>query len=88
MGTKEPLGQLTATHPRAPAMGPTHSSLITHHSPMPTNYELMDAYRHWWRLSFGTTPNSQAVVVAAAWASHVLATYQDGQSDQAGEASK
>lgn len=55
---------------------------------MPTNYELMEAYRHWWRASFGTTPNSQAVVVAAAWASHVLATYQDGQSDQAGVASK
>ena len=43
---------------------------------MPTAYELMEAYRSWWRASYSTSPNSQAVVLAAAWAEHVLATYQ------------
>lgn len=50
---------------------------------MPTDYELMQAYREWWRASYSTTPNSQAVVLAAAWASHVLATYMVGTKDQA-----
>jgi hypothetical protein len=45
---------------------------------MPTAYELMEAYRSWWRASYSTSPNSQAVVLAAAWAEHVLATYQAG----------
>lgn len=45
---------------------------------MPTDYELMDAYRTWWRDSYGTTPNSQATIIAAAWAAHVLATHQAG----------
>jgi hypothetical protein len=38
----------------------------------------MEAYRSWWRASYSTSPNSQAVVLAAAWAEHVLATYQAG----------
>jgi hypothetical protein len=46
---------------------------------MPTAYELMEAYRAWWRASYSTTPNSQAVIIAAAWAEHVLATYRTGQ---------
>jgi hypothetical protein len=52
----------------------------THHKPkqMPSTYELMEAYRSWWRASYNTSPNSQAVVLAAAWAEHVLATYQAG----------
>ena len=52
----------------------------THHKPkqMPSTYELMEAYRSWWRASYSTSPNSQAVVLAAAWAEHVLATYQAG----------
>jgi hypothetical protein len=45
---------------------------------MPTNYELMEAYRSWWRDNFSMSPNSQAVIHAAAWAKHVLATYQAG----------
>ena len=45
---------------------------------MPTAYELMDAYRTWWRASYSTTPNSQATIIAAAWAEHVLLTYHPG----------
>ena len=45
---------------------------------MPTDYELMEAYRSWWRTNYGTTPNSQATIVAAAWARDVLATYREG----------
>jgi hypothetical protein len=43
---------------------------------MPTPYELMDLYRTWWRASYSTTPNSQATIIAAAWAEHVLLNYQ------------
>ena len=42
----------------------------------PTDYELMELYRSWWEASYGTKPNSQATIIAAAWANHVLATYQ------------
>jgi len=52
---------------------------------MPTSYELMEAYRSWWRSNYGTTPNSQAVIVAAAWAAHVLETYQAGSISQTAE---
>jgi hypothetical protein len=45
---------------------------------MPTNYELMEAYRSWWRFNYGTTPNSQATIVAATWARDVLAAYIAG----------
>ena len=45
---------------------------------MPTAYELMEAYRTWWRASYSTSPNSQAVILAAAWAEHVLSTYRAG----------
>ena len=45
---------------------------------MPSTYELMEAYRSWWRDNFSMSPNSQAVIHAAAWAKHVLATYQAG----------
>ena len=45
---------------------------------MPTAYELMEAYRSWWRASYSTSPNSQAVILAAAWAEHVLSTYRAG----------
>ena len=38
----------------------------------------MEAYRSWWRASYPTNPNAQAIVLAAAWAEHVLATYQAG----------
>ena len=47
---------------------------------MPTAYELMEAYRTWWRSSYSTSPNSQAVILAAAWAEHVLTTtYRAGE---------
>jgi hypothetical protein len=46
---------------------------------MPTAYELMEAYRSWWRASYTTSPNSQAVILAAAWAQHVLSTYRAGE---------
>jgi hypothetical protein len=49
---------------------------------MPTAYELMEAYRSWWQASYSTSPNSQAVVLAAAWAQHVLEIYQLGSSVQ------
>ena len=55
----------------------------TFHTLMPTAYELMEAYRTWWRASYGTTPNSQAVILAAAWAEFVLSTYQAGQQPTA-----
>ena len=44
---------------------------------MPTDYQLMQLYRDWWKSSYATSPNSQAVVHAAAWAKHVLDTYAD-----------
>lgn len=44
----------------------------------PTDYELMDLYRTWWEASYGTKPNSQATIVAAAFAKHVLETYRNG----------
>jgi hypothetical protein len=49
---------------------------------MPTAYELMKAYCSWWRASYSTSPNSQAVIIAAAWAQHVLEIYRDGSSIQ------
>ena len=44
-------------------------------TPNPTDYELMDLYRTWWEDSYGTKPNSQATIIAAAWARHVLDTH-------------
>ncbi len=41
-------------------------------SNQPTDSELMELYRTWWKDSYGTMPNSQATIVAAAWARHVL----------------
>jgi len=37
-----------------------------------TNYELMDCYRTWWQSSYGNPPNSQATIIAAAFAEHVI----------------
>lgn len=55
----------------------------TYHKPkqMPSTYELMEAYRSWWRASYATSPNAQAVTLAAAWAQHVLEIYQAGAID-------
>ena len=41
----------------------------------PTNYELMQLYREWYESRFGNKPNSQAVIHAADFARHALATY-------------
>lgn len=38
----------------------------------PTDHELMELYRQWWKDSYGSIPNSQATIIAAAWARHVL----------------
>jgi hypothetical protein len=59
----------------APSLLPSQHLTPTLHALMPTPYELMDLYRTWWRSSYSTTPNSQATIIAAAWAEHVLATY-------------
>jgi purine nucleoside permease len=45
----------------------------------PTDYELMDLYRTWWKDSYGTQPNSQATIIAAAWARYVLDAYPNGK---------
>lgn len=37
-----------------------------------SDYELMDLYRRWWQDSYGSTPNSQATVVAASWARYII----------------
>jgi hypothetical protein len=39
---------------------------------------LMEAYRSWWRTNYGTTPNSQATIVAAAWARDALLMFKAG----------
>ena len=38
----------------------------------PTDYQLMQLYRDWWENSYGKAPNSQATIIAAAFARHVL----------------
>ena len=50
--------------------------------PEPTDYELMDLYRRWWKDSYGTVPNSQATIIAAAWAKHVLDQYPNGKWEE------
>ena len=55
---------------------------------MPKTYELMQAYRDWWRANDdilsanGTLPSAQAVIIAAGWARHVLEIYQAGAFDR------
>ncbi len=34
--------------------------------------QLIQMHREWWKDSYGTVPNSQASVIAAAFARHVL----------------
>jgi hypothetical protein len=41
----------------------------------PNDAQLMQLYRDWWQASYGTQPNSQATIVAAAFARHALATF-------------
>jgi len=42
----------------------------------PSDFQLAELYRSWWKDSYSTSPNSQAVAIAIAFARHVLATYQ------------
>jgi hypothetical protein len=37
-----------------------------------TDLQLAELYRSWWKDSYGSTPNSQATVIAIAWAKHVI----------------
>lgn len=53
-------------------------SLMTMTTELPTDLQLMELYREWWKDSYGSVPNSQATIVAAAWAKHVLATLPQG----------
>jgi len=55
---------------------------------LPTPYQLMEAYRTWWRSQYQTTPNSQAVVIAAAWARYVLSTHEAGLEQPTAEQTK
>lgn len=41
----------------------------------PNDAQLMQLYRDWWQANYGTQPNSQATIVAAAFARHALATF-------------
>jgi len=43
----------------------------------PTDSELCELYRSWWRESYGNVPNAQATSIAAAFARHVLTTYEE-----------
>lgn len=56
--------------------------MTTTTKPNPTDLQLAELYRSWWKDSFGNTPNSQATVIALAWARHVLATYSKDHGDQ------
>lgn len=38
----------------------------------PTDMQLMQLYRDWWQDSYGSQPNSQATIIAAAWARHAI----------------
>ena len=40
----------------------------------PTELQLIQMHRDWWKDSYGTTPNSQASIIAAAFARHAIET--------------
>lgn len=42
----------------------------------PSDLELCELYRSWWQDSYGNVPNAQATSIAAAFARHVLTTYE------------
>ena len=48
----------------------------------PTDYELMQVYREWWEDSFKTKPNSQAVIIAASFARHIIDSYCKDKGDE------
>jgi len=47
----------------------------------PTDTQLIQLYRDWWQDSYCVMPNAQNATIAAAFARHVLATYQDKADD-------
>jgi len=49
----------------------------------PTELQLMELYRDWWKDSYGGSPNNQNTVIAAAFARHVLAAFgkEHGSND-------
>ena len=51
---------------------PSIHSLMTMTTEQPTEAQLMELYREWWKDSYGSVANAQATVVAAAWAKYVL----------------
>ena len=52
---------------------------------MPTFYELMDAFRAWYREGNGAEPSPHYAVMSAAFASHLLKTYQFTTTPPTGE---
>ena len=46
---------------------------------MPTEYELKEAYRSWFRANYNQIPNAHAVIIAGHWALYVLQINQLGQ---------
>jgi len=43
----------------------------------PTDLQLIQLYRDWWKDSYGLEPNNQNAIIAAAWARHVLNVLAD-----------
>lgn len=48
----------------------------------PSDLQLMQLYRDWWFQSYNNQPNSQATIIAAAFARHVLATFGKQESNE------
>ena len=42
---------------------------------MPSDQELQQAFTEWWIASYGNKPNTQNVVVSAAWARYALEVF-------------
>lgn len=47
----------------------------------PNDAQLIQLYREWWKDSYGVEPNSQNAAIAAAFARHVLDTYQQSSPE-------
>ena len=46
---------------------------------MPTDYELKEVYRSWFRSNYNQIPNAHAVIIAAHWAQYVLRIQKLGE---------
>jgi hypothetical protein len=69
-------------NPKKPSSQAQNLSTSSKQMTKPTELQLCQLYRDWWKDSYGTTPNSQATVVAAAFASHVLATLEKQEANE------